>query len=66
MQNKKFLKLAEAARFIGVTKNYMYKLTHTKKIIHYKPSGKLCVFKVSDLEAFLQKNRIGEKESKKN
>jgi excisionase family DNA binding protein len=56
--NEEIMNLDAAAKFLGIAKGYMYKLTSKRKIPHYKPLGKLCYFKRSDLEAFLQRNRI--------
>ena len=48
----------EAARYLGVSKSYLYKLTMQQKIPHYKPMGKMCYFNRVELEQWLQSNRV--------
>jgi excisionase family DNA binding protein len=54
---KEVLTSDEAARYMGVSKSYLYKLTMTKQIPHYKPLGKMCYFNRLELEQWLQSNR---------
>ncbi len=63
---KEVLTTDEAARYMGVSKSNLYKLTMTKQIPHYK-TGKLCYFNRQELERWLQSNRIatGEELSQK-
>ena len=37
---KEILTLEEAARFLGMAKSTLYKLTHEQAIPYYKPNGK--------------------------
>ena len=55
---KEVLTTDEAARYLGVSKSYLYKLTMQQKIAHYKPLGKMCYFNRQELEQWLQSNRI--------
>ena len=55
---KEVLTSDEAARYMGISRSYLYKLTMTRKIPHYKPTGKICYFDRKELEEFLQSNRI--------
>ena len=55
---KEVLTTDEAARYLGVSKSYLYKLTMQQKIPHYKPLGKMCYFNRQELEQWLQINRI--------
>lgn len=55
---KEVLTSDEAARYMGVSKSYLYKLTMRKEIPHYKPVGKICYFNRHELEEWLQNNRI--------
>lgn len=55
---KEVLTSDEAARYMGVSKSYIYKLTMRKEIPHYKPVGKICYFNRHELEEWLQNNRI--------
>jgi len=56
--NKEVLTFSEAAEYTGLSKSYLYKLTSTQKIPHYKPMGKCVFFNRIELEAFLQQNRV--------
>jgi excisionase family DNA binding protein len=55
---KEVLTADEAAKYMGVSKSYLYKLTGKKEIPHYKPMGKMCYFNRKELEAWLQRNKI--------
>ena len=55
---KEVLTTDEAARYLGVSKSYLYKLTMKQQIPHYKPMGKICYFNRKELEAWLQTNRV--------
>lgn len=48
----------EAARYMGISKSYLYKLTMRGEIPHYKPMGKMCYFNRTELEDWLQRNRV--------
>lgn len=54
---KEVLTTDEAARYMGVSKSYLYKLTMNQKIPYYKPLGKMCYFNRQELEQWLQNNR---------
>ena len=55
---KEVLTSDEAARYMGVSKSYLYKLTMTQQIPHYKPMGKMCYFNREELQNWLQSNRV--------
>lgn len=55
---KEVLTSEEAARYMGISKSYLYKLTMRGEIPHYKPMGKMCYFNRGELEAWLQGNRV--------
>ncbi|EHK9017389.1 helix-turn-helix domain-containing protein [Vibrio vulnificus] len=57
---KQFLSAEEAAQYANLSVKYIYKLTHTKQITHYKPNRKL-YFKRDDLDAWLMSHRVEEK-----
>lgn len=54
---KEVLTSDEAARYMGISKSYLYKLTMRGEIPHYKPMGKMCYFNRAELEQWLQQNR---------
>lgn len=55
---KEVLTSDEASKYMGVSRSYLYKLTMRKEIPHYKPLGKMCYFNRSELEQWLQSNRV--------
>ena len=57
MENN-WLTHSEAAKYLGLTKGYLYKLTMQKKIPYYKPFGNRCYFKREDLDKVLKGNAI--------
>lgn len=57
-QNEKPLNFIQAAKYIDVSKSYLYKLTSGGEISHFKPHGKRIYFKKEDLDNWVFKNRI--------
>lgn len=55
---KEVLTTTEAAKYLGLSKSYLYKLTMNRQIPHYKPTGKVCYFNRQELETWLQSNRV--------
>lgn len=56
--HKKVLTLQEAHEYTGLSTSYLYRLTSTNQIVHYKPSGKLIFFEKEELEKWLMQNRV--------
>jgi excisionase family DNA binding protein len=52
------LTFREAHNYLSVSSSYLYKLTSTGMIRHYKPSGKLIFFEKKDLDSWLKKNPV--------
>lgn len=59
---KEVLTSEEVARYMGISRSYLYKLTMRQQIPHYKPMGKMCYFNRAELEAWLQNNRVATSE----
>ena len=55
---KEVLTSDETARYMGISKSYLYKLTMRREIPHYKPMGKVCYFNRKEIEYFLQRNKV--------
>lgn len=55
---KEVLTSEETARYLGISRSYLYKLTMRREIPHYKPMGKMCYFNRREIEAWLQSNRV--------
>lgn len=58
LAQKEVLTLDEAAQYTGMKKSSLYKLTSEKKIPHYKPNGKNCFFRRTELEDWLTTNPV--------
>ena len=56
--HKNLLTSDEAARFLGISKSYLYKLTMQRRIPHYKPCGKLNYFDRSELEEWAKSVKV--------
>lgn len=55
---KVYLTTKETANYLGVSISYLYKLMHRKEIPYYKPTGKIALFKESELRMFVERTRI--------
>lgn len=55
---KPVLNFDEVATYTGLSKSYLYKLTSTGQIPHYKPNGKICYFNKAEIDNWLQQNRV--------
>ena len=55
---KEVLTSEEVARYMGISRSYLYKLTMRREIPHFKPLGKICYFNRKEIEAWLQSNRV--------
>jgi len=58
LNNKAVLNVAECSAFTGLSVSYIYKLTHTAKIPHSKPNGKLVFFDRKKVEEWLLSNPV--------
>lgn len=54
---KEVLTSDEVAKYMGISRSYLYKLTMNRQIPHYKPMGKMVYFNRLELEQWLQSNR---------
>ena len=57
LNQKTVLNFDEAAKFLSLSKSYLYKLTHKCIVPHYKPNGKNVYFNRLELEQWLQTNK---------
>ena len=62
--NKKYLTAKEAAEYLGLTIQGIWKLAFNKKIRYYKPNGKMIYFAVSDIEDYVTGGEVFEPENK--
>ncbi|HKM44293.1 MAG TPA: helix-turn-helix domain-containing protein [Dysgonamonadaceae bacterium] len=61
-QAKEILSFEEACAFLNFSKSYLYKLTSSCAIPHYKPSGKMVYFERKELENWLRQNPVKTRE----
>jgi excisionase family DNA binding protein len=55
---KKVLTFEDVVVLTGLSRSYLYKLTSTNHIPHYKPSGKQLYFDREEIENWLKQNRV--------
>lgn len=60
-EQKKVLSFSEAAKYTGFSKSFLYKLTASGSIFHYKPNGKMIFFLRDELDTYLLSNKIKDK-----
>jgi excisionase family DNA binding protein len=58
LSNKQTLSIEEAAIYANLAVSYLYKLTSTQQIPHFKPRGKIIYFDRSELDEWLKQNRV--------
>jgi len=57
-QTEKPLTLEEACEYLCLSKGFVYKLTSSGLISHYKPNNKKIYFTKADLDAYLLRHRV--------
>jgi len=62
LSSKTALTFDEAAKYTGLSKSYMYKLSATGGIPCYKPSGKVLFFNRTELDNWMLQNRKATRE----
>ena len=55
---KSILNFEEACDFLNLSKSYLYKMTSSGQIPHYKPQGKMLYFEKTELEKWLCQNPV--------
>ena len=62
LNQKTVLTFDEAARYSGLSRSYLYKLTSARRIPHYKPNGKMIYFNREELDNYLLRNQAEKEE----
>jgi len=57
-QDGRPLTFKEACKYLDISASYLYKLTSTAKITHFKPNNKKIYFKKADLRKWLLRGRV--------
>lgn len=55
---KEVLTTSEASAYLGLSESYIYKLTASRQIPHYKPNGKLVYFNRKELCEWALRNQV--------
>lgn len=55
---EEFVTLPQAAEFLKISKSKIYKMTMSREIKFFKPSGKKILFKKSDLVKFIESGEV--------
>lgn len=58
LSNKQTPSIDEAAIYATLSVSYLYKLTSTQQIPHFKPRGKIIYFDRAELDEWLRQNRV--------
>ncbi|MDC1217483.1 helix-turn-helix domain-containing protein [Flavobacteriaceae bacterium] len=58
MDNKNILTVDEVISYTGFSQKQIYKLTSTRAIPHYKPSGRKLFFKKDELDEWITQGRV--------
>ena len=52
------LNFEQACQFLNVSRSYLYKLTSTRSVPHFKPRGKQVYFSKAELTEWLKQNPV--------
>ena len=55
---KPVMDIDDFVQYTGLSKGYVYKLTHANKVPYYKPGGKKLFFKRAEVDTWLLSNRV--------
>jgi|TARA_B110000285_G_scaffold72227_1_gene83194 excisionase family DNA binding protein len=58
MDNKNILTVDEVINYTGFSQKQIYKLTSTRAIPHYKPSGRKLFFKKDEIDEWITQGRV--------
>lgn len=58
MENKNILTVDEVISYTGYSQKQIYKLTSTRAIPHYKPSGRKLFFKKDEIDDWITQGRV--------
>ena len=59
---KEVLTVEEAAKFMGMARSSLYKMTSDQTIPFYRPNGKMIFFEKRDILSWIRKNRVSSRE----
>lgn len=56
--SKEVLTVEEAAKFMGMARSSLYKMTCEQSIPFYRPNGKMIYFEKADILSWIRRNRV--------
>ena len=59
---KDVLTVEEAAKYLGLSKSFLYKMTHEGSIPYYKPNGKIVYFEKDILLQWMRSTKVSSKD----
>ena len=59
---KEVLTVEEAAKFMGMARSSLYKMTSDQTIPFYRPNGKMIFFEKTDILSWIRKSRVSSRE----
>ena len=62
MAESNFIGVAEAARVLGISIAYLYKLTSARAIPYYKPRGGILRFDKDELQEYVRGTKVATRE----
>lgn len=66
MTEKEILNASEAAKYLSISRGFLFKLTSAHRVPFLKPCGRRIFFKKSDLDEWLESGRVLTNEELKN
>ena len=63
LAGKNVLTLSDVSTLTGLSKSHLYKLTSSKQIPYYRPSGKAVYFDRKEIEDWLRRGKVESNES---
>lgn len=58
MAAKNMFTVEEAALYIGISKDHLYKLVCSRQIPHFKPRGKMVYFEKAEIDQWLKQGKV--------
>lgn len=58
LASKKVLTIDEVSIYTGLSKSYLYKLNHERKIPYHSPNGKSCFYDREEIDEWLLRNPV--------
>jgi excisionase family DNA binding protein len=59
---KDVLSVKEAADYMGLSVGTIHRLTSQRRLPFYKPGGKIAYLKLSDIQAYMFRNRVASRD----